>query len=108
MENKKSQLDEVRCINKSGKVRFFRRYFAMDKNWQRATGFTPEELPSVMSLNKSEPIEAEKTPDSVPEFSIDFTIGEEDDTDLSESQAPKPQPQTTAKATSQAAKPKQK
>lgn len=108
MENKKSQLDEVRCINKSGKVRFFRRYFAMDKNWQRATGFTPQELPPVMSLKKVEPEKEEKTDDLVPEFSIEFRPVEEEEAGTPEPKSPKQKTQTTAKANSQAAKQKEK
>lgn len=108
MENKNNKPDEVRCINKAGKVKSFRRSFAMNKNWQRATGFTPQELPPVMSLKKVEPEKEEKTDDLVPEFSIEFRPIEEGQESTPEVKSPKPQPQTTAKATSQAAKPKQK
>lgn len=108
MDNKNNKFDEVRCINKAGKVKSFRRYFAMNKNWQRATGFTPQELPPVMSLKKVEPIQEEKPDDLVPEFSIEFRPVEEEEAGTPEPKSPKQKTQTTAKANSQAAKQKEK
>lgn len=51
MKNKGTQNEEIRCINKkTGKVKYFRRWFAHDKNWQKSTGFVPEELPKVNAI----------------------------------------------------------
>lgn len=63
MKNKGTQNEEIRCINKkTGKVKYFRRWFAHDKNWQKSTGFVPEELPKVsVTLNQKvvNPLEGE-------------------------------------------------
>lgn len=48
MKNKGTQNEEIRCINKkTGKVKYFRRWYAESKNWQKNTGFMPEELPKI-------------------------------------------------------------
>ena len=72
MKNQNTQQEEVRCINKkTGKVKFFRRWFAFDKNWQRNTGFSPEELPKVASI-ESQPVI--NPPVDMPQMDFDESL----------------------------------
>lgn len=49
--------EEVRCINKNGKIIYRRKWFAYDKNWQKSTGFVPQELPVMNgTVEKPKPI----------------------------------------------------
>jgi len=90
--------EEVRCINKAtGKVKYFRRWFANDKNWQKSTGFVPQELP-VMNGTLEKPKPINPPPDEPePEFSIDFITTESEDVSDSAKEQTKPTAKPTGK-----------
>lgn len=96
--------EDVRCINKAtGKVKNFRKWFAHDKNWQKSTGFVPEELPKMNAIS-DKPTYINPPVDKIDQdFDEGLITSESDDVDFTPEQETK-EPQTKpAKATAKKA-----
>lgn len=97
--------EDVRCINKAtGKVKFFRKWFAHDKNWQKSTGFVPEELPKMNAIS-DKPTYINPPYDKMDQDFDDGLITTESDEPeaITEQETKEPQTKPASKATAKKA-----
>ena len=54
----KGARDEIRCVHgETGRVEFVKRYICESKNWQKSTGFVPQEIEPIVIKSETHVVE---------------------------------------------------